>query len=89
MRVTRRAGAEDGAAVDTPGTRRLSGPFLADGGEKSQLCACFAEENQLGWCLSSYLFPQFQFGAVGFSACVNQKMYRPVACTYLMFLLHV
>ena len=27
MRVTRRAGAEDGAAVDTPGTRRHPGVF--------------------------------------------------------------
>ena len=34
-----RSRAEDGAAVDTPDTRRLSGPFLADGGGTVHHCS--------------------------------------------------
>ena len=56
--------------------------------EKSQPCGRFTEENPPGWRQSTYLFPQFQFGSVGFSVCVYQKMNRLMACTYLLFLLH-
>ena len=56
--------------------------------EASQSCGRFTEENSPDWRQSTYLFPQVQLGSVGFSAYVNQKMNRPMACTYLLFLLH-
>ena len=56
--------------------------------EWEQPCGSFIEKNPPWWRQSTHLFPQFQFGLVWFSACVNQKTNRPMACTYLLFLLH-
>ena len=53
-----RRGAEDGAAVDTPGSWRLSGLFWGWVlPEKSQPCGSFIKENQPSWRQSTYLFP--------------------------------